>query len=54
MDETINNFLLAGDQFIAVTHLRQPGAFVGHLLKTKKKYKNLRKQEIHNIFIKTN
>ena len=29
-------------------------ALVDHLLKTKKEYQNLKKQEIHNIFIKTN
>ena len=27
---------------------------VDHLQKTKKEYKNLEKQEIHDIFIKTN
>ena len=27
---------------------------VDHLQKTKKEYKSLKKQEIHNIFIKTN
>ena len=39
-------------------HLRQPGfthiVLVYHLQKTKKEYKNLKKQEIHDIFIKTN
>ena len=40
-------------------HLRQSGftnslVRVDHLQKTKKEYKNLKKQEIHNIFIKTN
>ena len=29
-------------------------ALVDHLQKTKKKYKNLKKHEIHDIFIKTN
>ena len=27
---------------------------VSHLLEVKKEYKNLKKQEIHDIFIKTN
>ena len=37
-------------------HLRQPGlptVLVDHLLKTRKVYKNLKKQEIQDIFIKT-
>ena len=29
-------------------------ALVDHLLKTKKEYKNLKKQKIEDIFIKTN
>ena len=33
---------------------RQPTVLAGHLLKTEKKYKNLKKQRIQNIFIKTN
>ena len=38
-------------------HLRQHGftySAVAHLQIVKKKYKKLRKQEIHDIFIKTN
>ena len=42
-------------------HLRQPeftlsacGPFTNNLLETKEEYKSLKKQEIHNIFIKTN
>ena len=39
-------------------HLRQPRfidiVLVGHSRKTMKEYKNLKKQEIHDIFIKTN
>ena len=39
-------------------NLRQPGFTYtknkDHLQKTKKEYKNLKKQEIHGIFIKTN
>ena len=44
-------------------HLRQPNALINqdlrivlvdHLLKTKKEYKKAKKQEIEDIFIKTN
>ena len=43
-------------------HLRHPTlhdqdlhtVLVDHFQKAKKKYKNLKKQEIHDIFIKTN
>ena len=37
-------------------HLKQPGftdSACGPSIKTKKEYKNLKEQEIHNIFIKT-
>ena len=37
--------------------LKQPGftiVLVNYLIKTKKEYKNLKKQEIHDIFIKKN
>ena len=47
MNEIVNKFLLAGDKFMPEMHLRQPGF-------TKKENKSLKKQEIHNIFIKTN
>ena len=52
MNEIINKFLLAGDKFMPEMHLRQPG--LSYLQKAKKEYKNLKKQEIHDIFIKTN
>ena len=38
-------------------HLRQPGftySAVAHLQIVKKEYNKLRKQEIHDVFIKTN
>ena len=57
MNEIVNKFLLAGDKFMPEMHLRQPGftySACGHLQKKKKEYKNLKKQEIHNIFIRTN
>ena len=46
INETVNKFLL--------DNLDLNIALVDHLQKTKKEYKNLNKQEIHNIFIKTN
>ena len=38
-------------------HLRQPGFHIvlkGHLQKTKKEYKKLKKQEVQHILIKAN
>ena len=38
-------------------HLRQPGftySACGPFMKNKKEYRSLKKQEIHNIFTKTN
>ena len=54
-----NKFLLAGDKFMPGMHLRQPGftySALDHLLKIKKleKFKNLKKLEIKDTFIKTN
>ena len=58
MNEIVYRFLLAGDKFMPETHLRQPGftysALVDHLQKKKKEYKSLKKEEIHDILIKTN
>ena len=57
MNKIINKVLLAGNKFMPEIHLRQPGFtynFVERLLKTKKEYKHLKKQEIQDIFIKTN
>ena len=45
-------FLLAGDKFMPEMHLRHI-VLVDNLQKTKKEYKSLKKQEIHNIFIKS-
>ena len=48
----VNKFLLAGDKFMPQIHLRQPGlstVLLDHLLKTRKEYKNLKKQEIKDI-----
>ena len=56
MNEIVNEFLLAGDKFMPEMHIKQPGFIVlaGHLLKTKKEFRNLKKQEIHTIFTKVN
>ena len=57
MNEMINTFLLAGDKFMPQMHLRQPilrTKLADHLLKTKKEFKNFKKQQTQDIFIKTN
>ena len=57
MNDIINKFLLAGDKFIPELHLKQPGftySACGHLLKTKKESKNLKKQEFQDIFTEMN
>ena len=57
MDEIVKKLLLAGDKRMPKIHLRQPGftrSAFGPFTKTKKEYKNLKKQEIDDIFIKTN
>ena len=56
MNEIVNKFLLAGDKFMPEMRLKQPAfiVLVDHLLKTKKEFKNLRKQEIQAIFTKIN
>ena len=55
MNEIVNRFLLAEDKFMPEMLLRQLNllmVIVAHLLKTKKKFKNLKKMEIS--FFKTN
>ena len=57
MNEIVNKSSLAGDEFISEIHSRQPEITFrapGSFTKNKKKYKNLKKLEIHNIFIKMN
>ena len=57
MNEMVNQFLLSGDKFMSEMNLRQPGftySACGPFTKKKTEYKNLKKQEIHDIFIKTN
>ena len=52
----MNKFLLAGEKLMPQMPLSLDLAtvLVEHLLKTKKEYEKLKKQEIHNIFIKMN
>ena len=57
MSEIVNKFLLAGDKFMPEMHLRQPGftySVCALLTKNKERIKNVKKQEIKDIFIKTN
>ena len=57
MNEIVNKFLLTGDKCMPEIQLRQPGfpySACGPFTKTKKEYKSLKKQEIHDIFIKKN
>ena len=57
MNGIVNRFSLAGDKFMPEMHLRQPeftySAFE-LFTKNEKGYRNLKKQEIHDIYIKTN
>ena len=57
MNEIVNKFLLAGDKFRPEMRLKQPRfiiVLVDHLLKIRKKFKNLKKQERQAIFTKMN
>ena len=58
MNEKVNNFLLAVDKFMSEMNLKQPGftnSACGPFKKTiKKEFRNLKKQEIQNIFTKMN
>ena len=57
MNEIINKFLLTGDKFMLKMHLKQPGftqSACGPFTKNKEIIKKLKKQEIREIFIKTN
>ena len=55
MNEIVNKFLLAGHKFLPEMHLKLDlhVVFVGQLQKTKKEYKNFRKQYIYDILVKT-
>ena len=53
----MNKFLLAGDKLMLPLHLTPPELMYsayGPFSKNKKEYKNLKKHEIQDIFIKTN
>ena len=57
MNEIVNEFLLAGDKSIPEIHLRQPGftyRACGPFTKNEKRIQKLKKQEIQDIFDKTN
>ena len=66
MNEIVKKFLLVEDKLMVEMHFRQPGFIYSacgpftkknkkkNKKKTKKEYKNLKKQDIHNIFIKMN
>ena len=57
MNQIVKKFLLAGDEFMPEMHwdnLDLHRALLDHLQKTKKEYKNLKKEEIQDIFIKKN
>ena len=53
----LNKFLLAGDTFMPEMHIRQPRFTYSAsepFTKSKERIKNIKKQEIQDIFIKTN
>ena len=57
MNEIVTTLLSTRDGFMPEMDLRQPGftySACGSLKKTKEESKNLKKQEVHDIFIKTN
>ena len=49
MSGKVNKFLLAGDKFMPENDLELTTVLV--LLKTKKEYKDLKKERIHNIYL---
>ena len=56
MNEIINEFLLAGNKCMPEMHLKQPEftySACGPFTKNKE-FKNLRKQEIQNIYVEMN
>ena len=57
MNEIVNKFLLAGDKFMLEMHSNSQNlliVLVDHLIKTKKEFKSLKKQEIQDEFTKMN
>ena len=53
MNETVNNFLLAGDKCMPELHLKQPG-FTYSACGPFKEFESLKKREIQTIFTKMN
>ena len=57
MNVIVNKLLLAGDKFMPEMHVTLPGltySACGPFTKNKERIKKLNKQEIQDIFIKTN
>ena len=58
MKKIVNEFLLSGDKFMLERYLREPEfkyISVDHFQKkTKKECRNIKKQNIKDVFIKTN
>ena len=54
MNEIVNKFLLAGDKFMPDNNHNLYIVLAYRLLKIKKEFKNLKKQEIRAIFTKMN
>ena len=57
MNEIVNKFLLPGDKFMPEMHSRQSRfaySACGPFIKNIKSMHNLKKQEIQDVFIKTN
>ena len=57
MNKIVNKLLFAGDKFMPEMHLKQLDllkVLLDHLLKAKKKFKNLKKQKIQDIFTEMN
>ena len=57
MNEIVSKFLLAGEKVMPEMHLRLPGftnSACGPFTKNKEMIKKLKKQDIQDIFIKTN
>ena len=57
MNEIVNKFFLDDDNFKTKIHFKQPGftySVCGPFTKTKKEFKNLKKQEIQTISAKMN
>ena len=57
MNAIVNKLLLAGHKFLQEVYIKQPGFTYnacGPFTKNKGKYKQLKKQQIQDVFTKTN